>query len=144
MTPHQLHLKREGSRRYRLKYPDKVREEKRLYRLRHPDVIRAAKKRYRLRHPEKIRRSQRKHSLRWKYGMTLADYDRMAVAGCAICGTHPDPDALDRRVQVLHADHDHFTGQFRGLLCRDCNMGIGFLKDDPTILRRARQYLMDT
>lgn len=51
--------------------------------------------------------------------------------GCAIC----------HRVTKLVADHDHLTGYSRGLLCHDCNAGLGFFKDNPFLLRAAVQYL---
>ncbi len=41
-----------------------------------------------------------------------------------------------------HLDHDHFTGLFRGWLCRYCNTGIGMLQDCPRLLERAKQYVL--
>lgn len=38
-------------------------------------------------------------------------------------------------------DHDHETGEFRGLLCHHCNVGIGFFKNSPYLLRQAIMYL---
>jgi hypothetical protein len=38
-------------------------------------------------------------------------------------------------------DHDHFTGIVRGILCGDCNKGIGCLRDDPKIMMSAIQYI---
>ena len=38
-------------------------------------------------------------------------------------------------------DHNHKTGEFRGILCKKCNRAIGMLRDSPTILRRAAEYL---
>jgi hypothetical protein len=38
-------------------------------------------------------------------------------------------------------DHCHATGLFRGWLCSQCNAGIGLLRDDPSTLRRAADYL---
>lgn len=53
---------------------------------------------------------------------------------CAICRESP-----------IHAiDHDHQTGKFRGLLCGNCNKGIGLLRDNKSILQRAIDYLKRT
>lgn len=41
----------------------------------------------------------------------------------------------------LHFDHDHETGEFRGWLCRQCNMALGLLKDDPLRLEALARYL---
>ena len=38
-------------------------------------------------------------------------------------------------------DHDHATGEIRGLLCVNCNSAIGKLRDDPILLQRATCYL---
>ena len=54
---------------------------------------------------------------------------------CAICGTE-NPGATN-----WHADHDHKTGQKRGILCHKCNTGLGLLKDDIDILCSAIEYL---
>lgn len=40
------------------------------------------------------------------------------------------------------ADHDHATGMLRGMLCRNCNTGIGLLRDSPEVLRKAIDYLL--
>jgi hypothetical protein len=55
-----------------------------------------------------------------------------AQAGlCAICKTAP----------AEHIDHDHSTGKLRGLLCLNCNHGLGKLLDDIATLESAIQYL---
>jgi len=51
---------------------------------------------------------------------------------CAICR---------RELAEARIDHDHITGSVRGLLCQNCNAGIGMLQDDPDILRAAVVYL---
>ena len=52
---------------------------------------------------------------------------------CLICDI-----PLLTRVDV---DHDHLTGQVRGLLCVSCNGGLGIFKDSIERLERAIQYL---
>jgi hypothetical protein len=70
-----------------------------------------------------------------KFGITRAEFDEMVRAQegrCAIC-TVP--------TKRLVVDHDHESGQIRGLLCGSCNLGIGNLKDDTDNLRSAIRYL---
>jgi len=54
--------------------------------------------------------------------------------GCAICKRND-------HVEDLFVDHDHATGMIRGLLCRRCNTGLGFFKDNPAALREAAKYV---
>lgn len=54
---------------------------------------------------------------------------------CALCGNSPKQD------RVLCLDHNHATGQPRGLLCNDCNIGLGKFKDDIEVLAKAIVYL---
>ena len=72
------------------------------------------------------------------YGIGLVEYTQMLeVQGgvCAICGC---PCATGRRLAV---DHCHTTGKVRGLLCGNCNKGLGSFKDDPRLIRKAIDYL---
>jgi hypothetical protein len=74
------------------------------------------------------------HDLQRRYGLTVRRYTELASvqAGlCAIC--------LDQG--PLTVDHDHVSGEVRGLLCRLCNTGLGKLNDSPALLGRAIDYL---
>lgn len=78
---------------------------------------------------------RRGYRLRSKYGLDVAAVERMTKVQsgrCLICGTTPGQ---------LVVDHCHVTGKVRGLLCRNCNIGLGFLQDDPQLARRAADYL---
>ncbi len=62
---------------------------------------------------------------------------------CAIC-LNPEGaiDPRNGRLKALAVDHDHSTGTVRGLLCGNCNKGIGNLGDNPERLIAAAAYLM--
>jgi hypothetical protein len=82
-------------------------------------------------------------SRRSRYGITSEQYaDMLAVQSgvCAVCAKPPDPNGI-RSASRLHVDHDHQTGLVRGLLCLNCNRGIGYFADDPQRLEAAAQYL---
>ena len=114
---------------------------------------RANEKSYRARHPEKTRAKNarnnklyfpniRNSNLKKLYGITQADYERMFEKQggcCAICKA-PDPGGKKR---FLSVDHNHKTGKVRALLCDDCNVGLGRLRDDPELLRAALTYLAE-
>lgn len=76
----------------------------------------------------------------WKnYRIRLADYQKLyddQKGKCACCGRHED---LFKR--NLHVDHDHDTGQVRGLLCTKCNPGIGYFDHSIERLEQAIAYL---
>ena len=73
-----------------------------------------------------------------QWGLTEAQYVALFEAQqhrCAICG------AERRAARNLSIDHDHATGVVRGLLCQDCNMGLGQFGDDPARLEAAAAYV---
>jgi len=77
--------------------------------------------------------------LRNKFGLTPDEYDRILDAqdgACALCECAPTPGIS------LHVDHDHGTGEVRGLLCVRCNNALGLLREDPDLLKRAARYVM--
>lgn len=76
--------------------------------------------------------------LRRKYGISQADYDAMLEAqggGCGICGDAPPDDV------AFHVDHDHRTGEVRGLLCVNCNNGLGQFRESKGRLAGAAEYV---
>jgi hypothetical protein len=55
--------------------------------------------------------------------------------GCCICGRPPRDDIS------LHVDHDHSTGEIRGILCFRCNNALADFQEDTALLRNAIGYL---
>jgi hypothetical protein len=74
-----------------------------------------------------------------RFGLTQEGFDSLLVeqgGGCAICGSTK---AGGRGGFAV--DHCHETGRVRGLLCANCNNGLGRFKDDPVRLYAAIDYL---
>ena len=76
------------------------------------------------------------NSLRNKYNISLDDYAEMFEEQggvCAIC--------QQRSNKLLAVDHDHETGQIRGLLCSNCNTALGMVKENIGTLFMMIDYL---
>lgn len=99
-----------------------------------------ARERIRALAPEERRQRKVRTNLKSKYGMTVEQFDMMAESQghlCAVCGLSP----VGRgKGDVLVVDHCHKRGHVRGLLCGNCNIAIGLMRDDPSILLRASEY----
>lgn len=101
---------------WKAKNPDKVKGYQERYRIRHLEQIREQQKRY--------RRSAeyRERNLRIRYKISQKDYDAIYQAQdgkCAICHTFK---------KSLDVDHNHETGEVRGLLCNPCNRTLGIME----------------
>ena len=60
---------------------------------------------------------------------------------CAICGQAETRKSRNGTVQPLSVDHNHVTGQIRGLLCHECNWLIGAMELNPKLIQEALLYL---
>lgn len=77
-----------------------------------------------------------------KYGLTLEQYEELwndQGGCCAIC----QRPAESQYFAVLAVDHNHTTGEVRGLLCTQCNTLLGMAGDSRHILKRAIRYLRE-
>lgn len=102
-----------------------------------------AQREWRKRNPEYMRdymrlanqrRGYRRKSL---YGMSPEDVEQMLAdqdGSCAICFR---PVSLDK----VNIDHCHASGKVRAILCRSCNLALGFMQDDPERIERAASYV---
>jgi len=71
------------------------------------------------------------------YGVTLEEVNE--TTHCDICNTK-----LVRKGMAGNAvcvDHDHVSGKVRGILCNNCNRGLGMFKDNPDTISKAIAYL---
>jgi hypothetical protein len=130
----------------------KSEEEVRFYRSSGLHCAKHANARKKLRDPEGRRKKLwyeknktplREYALKYKYGITLEQYDTVLQQqgyGCAICGRKTGGFNQYGPLPLV-VDHNHETGQIRGLLCDRCNRAIGLLQDSPTVVFNACYYL---
>ncbi len=76
--------------------------------------------------------------LRTRYGLSSEEYEALLRAQEGLCALCKQCESRDRRLSV---DHDHENGKVRGLLCDDCNKGLGLLGDSTERLSIALAYL---
>lgn len=78
------------------------------------------------------------YHLNRNYGLSLEAFNAMFLgqgSRCAIC------QSTDWGHKGPVVDHDHNTGAVRGIVCHQCNVAIGFIKDDPRRARAIADYL---
>ena len=136
--------KREYDLRYSKQYyrenKDRIKEWKKEYRAKNRDKIKEYKRKYRAINEDYRKQefiSNKNRRLKKEYGISLQDYDRLCREQkntCAIC-------SQKKEGEMLIVDHNHKTKKFRGLLCSNCNKGLGFFKDNFELLEKARDYL---
>ncbi len=88
------------------------------------------------------RNCERVEKYQYSYNMTIREYTKLLKQQdykCAICGT-VKPGGVHKTVFLV--DHDHRTGKMRGLLCHNCNTGLGHFKDNPEFLASAIAYVL--
>ena len=83
---------------------------------------------------ERVRTRNRKRN----YALTKDQFNDLVEAQQNCC-----PCCLREQWEfgIFHVDHNHITGEVRGLLCSQCNTALGMVKDNPDILKRLIQYL---
>lgn len=90
------------------------------------------------------RARDRNKNLQINYGITTKEFDeRLEAQGnkCPICNRHISGDVEYGSKEKANVDHDHRTKKIRGILCRNCNMGLGSFGDDIEVLIGAVVYL---
>ena len=96
---------------------------------------------YRKKNPDKMKSID----LKKNFGISLQDYKYILEKQsntCAICRLpETSIDHRTKMIRKLAVDHDHFTGEVRGLLCSKCNVGLGQFQDDTELLLSAVAYL---
>lgn len=92
-------------------------------------------KKWRKANKDKMKSNAVKH----RYGVSLEEYEEKIkpCKNCGICGREFQND------KDKHFDHNHISKKFRGVLCTNCNLGLGHFKDNKEILSSAINYLIE-
>jgi hypothetical protein len=130
-----LKCEKNNSKERRDRDPGSQRKAGKKWRETHLEYVKAANKEWVAKNPEAVRG----YILKRRYGIGIVEFDRMLAeqGGCGIC-VGSDSGVSGRKMSV---DHDHKTGKVRGILCRGCNSGIGFLKEDIAVIESAAAYV---
>jgi hypothetical protein len=139
-----------ASQKWRAKNLDKVREADRVrrkaYYVANRAKVIAANDAWRRKNPEKVkaqwkRRNEitgRTYRLR-RYGLSIVEWEAMFNSQGRVCAICKRSKSGGRR--GWSTDHDHETGAVRGILCNNCNTGLGLLGDNLAALLAAVSYL---
>lgn len=101
-------------------------------------IVYARSRAWKAKHKEHIKEYNFLKKLHYNYGLSKDDYNRMLDeqdSKCLIC----DKRFTDKLKPCV--DHNHETGEIRGLLCIYCNTMLGYAKDSCRILEKGIVYL---
>ena len=125
------------SKKYRDKYPDRVRESQKKWYGENKHLKREYNREYHKLyyqdHRETLLKKGRAWKLKTKYDLAPDDVHD----NCEVCGAKGDSK------KPICVDHDHSTGKVRGFLCRRCNFTLGQADDDPVLLEKLALYLRE-
>lgn len=131
-----------SSREWREKNKDHLRKYLQEWQKKNKDKIAANQRRWYAKNKTKdnVRNAIKNRWLKRKYNITLDDYQKLLKkqnGECAICGQ------ISSESRTLDVDHCHKSGKIRGLLCPNCNVGLGNFQDNILLLQKASLYLME-
>lgn len=91
--------------------------------------------------PEKYKINTRNYGLKYLYGLTLEEFDAFYIVQKGKCWICEKNFSKNKRADNPVVDHNHKTGNIRGLLCWKCNIALGHFDDNIELLRNAVKYL---
>lgn len=94
-------------------------------------------------HKDITSESRRKYGLKKLYGMTPEDYEEILNQQNRVCFLcfEEETRVTSNGTTKLSVDHNHITGKVRGLLCHRCNVALGFVQENPDLIKRMISYL---
>jgi len=117
--------RREQRRKRYIKNSEKEKTQSKEWQKNNPEKAKAHTAKYELKHPEKVKERKKLSGIKIKYGLSLQQWEKILEnqgGKCAICGRE---EKIIKEIPScnndLCVDHDHSTGEIRGLLCDFCN-----------------------
>ena len=89
----------------------------------------------------KAKKKRAENNRKFKYGISVEEFNQLLIAQnycCAICDIHLDEQTYNTTPRV---DHCHSSKKVRGLLCGQCNVGLGHFYENENSLFKAIEYL---
>lgn len=131
----------EAQKAYYAANVERIRAQRALRREQEPETLRAQERAAYQRNRETVLEKQRQQRATGlprlkEHGLSCDQYDFLVAEQARACAICLEPFAATPRI-----DHDHATGEVRGLLCHSCNVALGHFRDNPDNLRRALRYL---
>jgi len=137
------HRTSEQNKEYREKYGKRIRayDRERIK----PGYKKKEKALYDKRYRDSDIKKQKNWAMKRNFGITLDQYEQMFKNQNGLCGICFQPEVRKSirsdKPKNLAVDHCHESGTVRGLLCQDCNTGVGLFKDSPLLMIKAAKYL---
>lgn len=130
----------DNGKKYYAEHKEKIADQAKKRRAAHPEIFSEKRHKYREKNLDKIK-SQFRESIIKKYGLKKEDYDKMNFqqkGRCAICGK---VNTRKGETIALGIDHNHKTGKIRKLLCNRCNVLLGMIHENVSLLAKIQKYL---
>ena len=89
---------------------------------------------------EAQKKAMRNYMRKKKYGITSAEFETLIAKQGNVCGICEQPEITTREATV-RALTVHVKNKVKTLLCHKCNMALGHMNNDSTLLRKAADYL---
>ena len=130
---------REYSREWYKRNIGKRKMQRKNYYEKNKDSLNSRARQWYLDHKELVQQRSRDSELLRNFGLTRQEYNRIfQVQGgmCKICGIHQEE--INKSLRV---DHCHKTNKVRGLLCHNCNVTLGLIKENIETLKKMIEYI---
>ena len=121
---------KEEKKEYRKKYTKK-------YRKKNKAMLKNKAKEWYQKNKQRMKVKERKDNLKKNFDITIEEYNNLFKkqgGTCSICRKKENG-------KLLAVDHNHKTGEIRGLFCMKCNTALGRFNDDLSLFKKAMEYL---